>query len=178
VYAVDPRREKNAEKSALPEVESERAPSTLSEASPMIKRTREQMNADFAILRAEVGGDSQFMKAHKIKKVRTKLPRRVMPLWTQSDEQVRKFLLTKYPRLVAPRPTSFRQLERTSRQRKVAIVYNQVLYMFYRLNMTEGEIATKLRDRLDQLNRKNAIDAVRDIVKVIRKYKPCASNDL
>jgi len=135
-------------------------------------RTREQRDTDFTILRAEVGGDSQFVKAHKIKKVRTALPRRVMPSWTKSYEGVAAFLRSKFPRLVAPRPTSFRQLKRTLRQRKIAIVYNEVLYMFYRLSMTEGEIARELRVALDCMGRKNRIDAVRDIVKVLRRYQP------
>jgi hypothetical protein len=57
----------------------------------------------------------------------------------------------------------------------MAIVYNEVLYMYYRVQMTEGEIARELRDRFHDMGRKNGIDAVRDIVKVIRKYKPCVS---
>ncbi len=115
------------------------------------------------------------MQTHKIRKVRTKLPRRVMPLWTQNDGGVATFLRTKFPLTLGRTNNSLRQFMRAKHQWQKALVYNEVLYMFYRLNMTEGEIATKLRDRLD---RKNAIDAVRDIVKVIRKYKPCASNDL
>jgi hypothetical protein len=140
----------------------------------MIKRTREQMSADFAILRAEVGGDSQFMSAHKIrKKVRTKLPRRVLPLWTQKDEGVTTFLRTKFPLVLGRTNNSFRQFMRAKRQWQKAVVYHQVLRMFYRCHMTEREIARELRYAFR--GRKNAIDAVRDIVKVIRKYKPIGS---
>jgi hypothetical protein len=140
-------------------------------------RTREQMNADNAHLRTQVGGDSQFMKAHRIKKVRTALPRRVVPAWTQGEAGVAAFLRSKFPRLTAPRPSTYRQLMRTLRQRKTAIVYNEVLYMFYRLQLSEGEIARELKESLDSMGRKNRIDAVRDIVKVIRNYKPEVSEN-
>jgi hypothetical protein len=115
------------------------------------------------------------MRSHRIKKRRTALPRRVVPAWTQSDEGVAAFLLAKFPRVIAPRPTSFRQLRRTLRQRKNAILYNEVLYLFYRVNMSEGEIAEELRDMLRYAGRKNHIDAVRDILKVIRKYRSYGS---
>lgn len=137
-----------------------------------MRRTREQLNADNARLRASVGGDSQFMRRHKIKKVRTALPRRVAPVWTLSDEGVRIFLRTKFPLVQGRTNNSLRQFMRAKRQWQTASVYNEVIYMFYRRHMTEGEIAVELKDEFRRMGRKNAIDAVRDIVKVIRKYKP------
>src|SRR6266849_4385034 len=59
-------------------------------------RTHKQFKADRVRLRRVVGGDSQFMSAHGIKKVRTAFHRNI-PEWTQSDEAVRRFLLTTFP---------------------------------------------------------------------------------
>jgi hypothetical protein len=140
-----------------------------------MRRTREQLNADNARLRASVGGDSQFMRAHKIKKDRTALPRRVVPVWTLSDEGVGIFLRTKFPLILGRTNNSFRQFMRARRQWQKAFVYNKVIYLFYRCHMTEGEIADELKDVFRRMGRKNAIDAVRDTVKVVRKYKPYGS---
>jgi hypothetical protein len=141
-------------------------------------RTREQLNADFARLRKVVGGDSQFMSAHGIKKHRTALPRRI-PEWTANNEAVRHFLLTMFPvmrfhalygwdgmkRRIARMPR--RQRERAHREVAKALYVNHVLYSIFRRRLTESETAQEVAP---PTKRKNKQDAVRDALKTIKRH--------
>jgi hypothetical protein len=143
-------------------------------------RTREQLNADFAHLRQVVGGDSQFMTSHGIKKVRTALPRHI-PEWTANDEAVRHFLLTMFPvlrlaviygwdgmdRRISRMPR--RQRDRAERQVERALYVNAVLYTVFRRRFTEKQTALEVAP---PSKRKNRRDAVRDVLTVIKRHSP------
>jgi hypothetical protein len=146
-------------------------------------RTREQLNADNVRLRASVSGDSQFMTGHGIKKARTAFHRNI-PEWTQSDEQVRQFLLSTFPVLRMSNESSWgvmklrialmprRQRERAERQLDKAVYLYSVLTMIYRIRLTESEAAFEIRAVFVKRDRKKERDAVRDALKIIRRHRP------
>ena len=149
----------------------------------MRRRTHKQMQADNASLRKVVGGDSQFMRSYRIVKTRTALPRSI-PEWTQNDEQIRQFLLTKFPVLRMSDESSWgvmnlritlmprRQRERARRQLDKAILVHAVLDLIYRLRLTDGEAADEIAYTFIRLRRKSALDTVKDALKIIRGYRP------
>ncbi len=142
-----------------------------------------QRNADFARLRKEVGGDSQFMSAHQIKKVRTALPRHI-PEWTQSDEAVRQFLLTQFPMLVLGARRDWgllmlriallprRQRERAQRQLERAIYVYAVIRLVYRLRLSERETAREIRCWFPHRGRSlsEEVRAVKEVLMTIRHH--------
>jgi hypothetical protein len=142
-----------------------------------------QSRKDFARLRASVGGDSQFMSAHGIRKVRTAFDR-CIPEWTQSDEAVRRFLLATFPVLRMSDESSWgvmklrialmprRQRDRAQREIDRAVRVHTVLTLVYRLRLTDGEAADEVAYMFIRLRRKSALDAVKDALKVIRGYRP------
>jgi hypothetical protein len=146
-----------------------------------MRRTHKQFKADRVRLRRVVGGDSQFISAHGIRKVRTAFDRYI-PEWTQSDEQVRQFLLATFPVLsmesswermilrmaLMPR----RERERAGRQIDKAVYMNEVLGLIYRRRLTELEAAREIQYTFLTRKRKNERDAVRDALKIIRRYRP------
>lgn len=142
-----------------------------------MKRTRKERDADFERLRSQVDGDDRFMRSHRVKKIRTALPRSV-PDWTQSDRSVRHFLLHTFPVLRGPfwllriAVMPKRQRDRARRQLERAAICYEVLYMFYRCAQTEGEIAEALKDMYKLGTRQRAIYAVRDVLKTIKSHQP------
>ena len=146
-------------------------------------RTRERMNKDNAHLRRAVGGDSQFMGSHGIKKVRTAFPRDI-PEWTQNDEEVRQFLRRKFPVLGMSNTPSWhvmmlrilmmprRERERAQHQINRAVHMYAVLLLIYRLRLTEQEAAEEIAYAFLKRNRKNERDAVKDALKIIRRHRP------
>jgi hypothetical protein len=146
-------------------------------------RTQEQRNTDFDRLRAEVGGDSQFMSAHQIKKRRTALPRYI-PEWTQSDEAVRRFLLDRFPLLILGARRDLhtvmlrlsllprRQSERGQRQVRRALYTYAVIRLVYRLRLTEKETARDIQFWFPYRGRSLSEEtrAIKEVLMTIRQH--------
>jgi len=150
-------------------------------------RDRKQFEADNKRLRRAVDGDDQFMEGHGIKKVRTALPRHI-PQWTQSDEQVRQFLLAEFPMLVLGARREWdmlmlrvallprRQRERAQRQLERAVYVYAVIRLVYRLRLSEREAARDVQQwfpyRRRGLGRET--QSIKDVLKMAQKHHPSA----
>lgn len=91
----------------------------------------------FLELRGKFDGQDPFMTGgHQIIKMRT--GDRVVPEWTKSDKEVQKILLRSFPKL------------RTSpKQRALAGRWAQAIHLYYRMQMTRGQVAAQMKMNLN-----------------------------
>src|SRR6266850_2038055 len=109
--------------------------------------------ADFKRLRAVFGGDSQFMSAHQIKKIRRR--EREIPAWTLNDTEVQKVLLRAFPKL----RTNFHQSQQAAR-------WAFIITLYFRMKKSSRDVAHELKTKP-----KNVELAVARIRRVARGYR-------
>src|SRR5712692_8008250 len=88
--------------------------------------------ADFDQLRAKFGGDSQFMRSHEIKKIRTR--EREIPAWTNNNTEVQKVLLRAFPKW----RTNYRQSQQAGR-------WARIIHLYFRVQLSTRHVALDLR---------------------------------
>lgn len=86
------------------------------------------LHPDFVKLRHKFDGSEGFMHSHQINKKRTRS--RTVPAWALDDKKVQSLLLRAFPKL----KTDPRQTVRAGR-------WARVIYLCFRLNLTESEAA-------------------------------------
>lgn len=90
------------------------------------------MNEDLKQLRTKIDGDDPFMAGgHQIVKVRSR--EKEVPAWANSNLETQKLLLRTFPKLATD-----------PRQRKSAARWGLIIHLFYRVNLTTGQIAEEL----------------------------------
>jgi hypothetical protein len=93
------------------------------------------MNEDLKQLRKKMDGDDPFMAGgHQIIKVRSR--EKVVPVWANSNLETQKILLRAFPKLAT-----------NPRQRKSAARWGLIIHLFYRVNLTTGQIAEELNTK-------------------------------
>ncbi len=124
----------------------------------MKRRTHKQTNVDFKILRTQFGGDSQFMNAHQIRKIRTR--ERDIPAWTLDDAEVQKVLLRAFPKW----RTNLCQRQRAAR-------WAFIITLYFRMEKSSRQVADELRERGWLTKPKNVELTVASIRRVARGYR-------
>lgn len=82
-------------------------------------------------LRGFLDGDDSFMVGHQIIKKRNR--KKIIPEWSKSDKKIREILLRSFP-----------CLESSPSHRNKASRWARVIYLYFRMNHTHGEIAEEL----------------------------------
>lgn len=108
---------------------------------------------DMQRLRHKLDGDDGFMRAHQIKKIRTR--ERDIPAWTLNDAEVRKVLLRAFPSMrnsrvsipLRPSKKKSRQASRSIAQR--AGRWMRIIHLYYRVQMSNSQIAKEMNEKLN-----------------------------
>lgn len=111
------------------------------------------MNDNLAAIRQSVDSDELLVTSHgdAISTSRHRSfgrDQKIIPTWAKSDAEIRKILCQVFPRLA-----------HDARQRKAAARWLRVIYLYFRIGMTRGQI-------VDELHTSN--EAIRTILKRIR----------
>ncbi len=86
-----------------------------------------------------VGADDRFMQGHQIKKIRVR--ERLIPEWTIGDQEIKTILLTVFPKMF----TEERQHQRAS-------IWLRVFYLYYRIGLTEFQVAREIGINRNQVS--------------------------
>lgn len=106
------------------------------------------MNYDLKKIRKVVDSNEIFATSHGEEAPRREHGLKKIPAWTKSDAEIRKLLCRVFPKLA-----------HHSRQRKAAALWLRIIYLYFRIGMTRGQI-------VDEIHMSN--EAVRTILKRIR----------
>jgi DNA-binding NarL/FixJ family response regulator len=106
------------------------------------------MNYDLKQIRKVVDSNEIFAVSHGEEAPRRAHGLRKIPVWTKSDTEIRKILCRVFPKLA-----------HNARQRKSAAHWLRIIYLYFRIGMTRGQVA-------DELHISNS--AVRTTLKRIR----------
>jgi hypothetical protein len=132
-----------------------------------IRLTRKR---DMTRLRGRMDGNDGFMSAHQIKKVRVLIGQKDTPPWSASDVEVRRVLLTTFPRL----KTNYRE-------RQAAARWNRAIMLVYRMGMPYNHAAAELGIKVGTLrsllrNIRRAAKGLRSDTNTPRKGGPGRPN--
>jgi len=90
-------------------------------------------NLDFAELRGNFDGSESFMtQGHQIIKMR-RIDRSI-PEWAKSNKKIQQILLCSFPKL-----------KTDARQRARAARWSLIIHLYFRMQMTRGQIAAQLK---------------------------------
>ena len=88
---------------------------------------------DFTKLRTRVDGGDSFMTGHQIMKARQ--PEKEIPEWAMSDIEVRRILLTAFPK----------SEDAWSSQRKNAGIWMRIIQLYYRMGLPSQQVAKEMK---------------------------------
>jgi hypothetical protein len=89
------------------------------------------MNDDLRQLRKKIDGSDLFMNSFQIKKISRR--KREPFSWALDDKESRNILLSSFPKL-----------KTDCKQRQSAARWARIIHLFYRMNLTEREVAEEL----------------------------------
>lgn len=102
---------------------------------------------DMARLRHKMDGDDGFMRAHQIKKIRTR--EREVPAWTLNDAEVRKVILRAFPTTRSSRAAFQRSRQPLRSIAQAAGRWMRIIHLYYRMQMSNSQVAKEMGESLN-----------------------------
>lgn len=131
---------------------------TLLEAKPtMARRKSDDRNKDLAQLRHVVDKNDQFFEGHQINKTRTR--EKGIPSWATDNKETQALLLRAFPKL-----------KTNAAQRKRAARWATVITLFYRMNLSNSQVAAELRTTVSVID--CLLQRMRHVAKGLQSSRP------